>query len=116
MEILERIDLNKLRIQMNFEGQLELEDEKQTMKSSRIGEVGQKRDEDKLSIKEILNIVNSPWEQFLDENDKILKQIWDEILVDPEVTDAFNANNTWDILLNIVKDKFDGVLRQPAFW
>ncbi|MBR2238113.1 MAG: type I restriction endonuclease subunit R [Prevotella sp.] len=107
MEILERIDLNKLRIQMNFEGQLELEDEKQTMKSSRIGEVGQKRDEDKLSIKEILNIVNSPWEQFLDENDKILKQIWDEILVDPEVTDAFNANNTWDILLNIVKDKFD---------
>ena len=107
MELLERIDLNKLRIQMNFEGQLELEDEKQTMKSSRIGEVGQKRDEDKLSIKEILHIVNSPWEQFLDENDKILKQIWDEILVDPEVTDAFNANNTWDILLNIVKDKFD---------
>ena len=107
MEILERIDLNKLRIQMNFEGQLELQDEEQTMKSSRIGDVGQKKDEDKLSIKEILHIVNSPWEQFLDENDKILKQIWDEILVDPEVNDAFNANNTWDILLKIVQDKFD---------
>lgn len=107
MEILERIDLNKLRIQMNFEGQIELQDEEQTMRSSRIGEVGQKRDEDKLSIKEILHIVNSPWEQFLDENDKILKQIWNEILVDPEVNDAFNANNTWDILLKIVKDKFD---------
>jgi len=107
MEILERIDLNKLRIQMSFEGQLELEDEEQTMKSPRIGDVGQKQDDDKLSIKEILNIANSPWEPFLNENDKILKQIWDEILVDPEVVDAFNANNTWDILMNIVKDKFD---------
>ncbi len=107
MEILERIDLNKLRIQMSFEGQLELEDENQTMKSPRIGDVGQKKDDEKASIKEILHIVNSPWEPFLDENDKILKQIWDEILVDPEVVDAFNANNTWDILLNIVKDKFD---------
>ena len=73
------------------------------MKSSRIGEVGKKQDDEKRSIKEILGIINSPWEAFLDENDKILKQIWDEILVDPEVNDAFNANNTWDILLNIVK-------------
>ena len=108
MEILDRIDLNKLRIQMSFEGQLDLEDEQQTLKSSRIGiPDGKKQEEDKLNIKEILDIVNSPWEQFLDENDKILKPIWDEILVDPEVVDAFNANNTWDILLNIVKDKFD---------
>jgi type I restriction enzyme R subunit len=107
MEILERIDLNKLRIQMNFEGQLELEDEEQTLKSSRTGMPGRKQEEDKLNIKEILNLVNSPYEGFLDENDKILKAIWDEILVDPEVVDAFNANNTWDILLNIVKDKFD---------
>ncbi len=107
MEILERIDLDKLRIQLNYDGQLELEDEDQTLKSSRIGDIGKKTDDEKLSIKEILHIVNSPWENFLDENDKILKQIWDEILVDPEVNDAFNANNTWDILLNIVKDKFD---------
>ena len=107
MEILDRIDLDKLRIQMSFEGQLELEDEEQTLQSSRIGDVGQKRDEEKLTVREILNIANSPWDQFLDENDKILKQIWDEILVDPEVNDAFKANNTWDILLNIVKDKFN---------
>ena len=107
MELLERIDLNKLRIQMAFEGQLELEDEEQSLKSSRIGSPGRKQEEEKLNIKEILHLVNSPYEQFLDENDKILKAIWDEILVDPDVVDAFNANNTWDILLNIVKDKFD---------
>ena len=90
MEILERIDLNKLRIQMSYEGQLELKDEEQHLKSSRIGDVGQKQEDEKLSIKEILDIVNSPWEQFLDENDKILKQIWEELLVDPEINDAFN--------------------------
>ncbi len=107
MEILERIDLNKLRIQMSYEGQLELEDEEQHLKSSRIGDVGQKQEDEKLSIKEILDIVNSPWEQFLDENDKILKQIWEELLVDPEINDAFNANNTFDVMINLVKEKFD---------
>lgn len=107
MEILERIDLNKLRIQMNFEGQLQLEDEVQALKSSRIGDVGHKQEEDKLSIKEILDIVNSPWEQFLDENDIILRQIWDELLVDPEINDAFNAQNTFDVMINIVREKFD---------
>ena len=107
MEILELIDLNKLRIQMSYEGQLELEDEEQLLKSSRIGDIGQKQEEDKLSIKEILDIVNSPWEQFLDENDKILKQIWEELLVDPEINDAFNANNTFDVMINLVKEKFD---------
>ena len=107
MEILELIDLNKLRIQMSYEGQLELEDEEQTLQSSRIGDVGKKQDEEKLTIKEILNIANSPWEQFLDENDKILKQIWDELLADPEIIDAFNAQNTWDVMVNIVREKFD---------
>lgn len=107
MEILERIDLNKLRIQMCFEGQLDLEDERQTLKSSRIGDVGRKQEDDKLPIKEILDIVNSPWEQFLDENDKILRQIWEELLVDPEINDAFNAQNTFDVMINIVREKFD---------
>lgn len=107
MEILERIDLNKLRIQMSYEGQLELENEEQTLKSSRIGNVGHPQEDEERTIREILDIVNSPWDQFLDENDVILKQIWDELLVDPEINDAFNAQNTWDVMINIVKDKFD---------
>ena len=107
MEILERIDLDKLRIQMGFEGQLELEDEDQTMTSPRIGDPGSPKDDEKKTIQEILDIANSPWQQFLDENDKILRQIWEELWVDPEVVDAFNANNTYDILINLVRDKFD---------
>lgn len=107
MEIMELIDLDKLRIQMSYEGQLQLEDEEQTLRSSRIGEPGQKRPENELPVAEILNMANSPFAGLLNENDKILRQIWDAILSDPEVVDAFHAGNNYDILINIVREKFD---------
>ena len=107
MEILDLIDLDKLRIQMSYEGQLKLEDEDQTLRSSRIGELGQKKPDNELPVSEILNMANSPFAGMLDENDKILRQIWDAILSDPEVVDAFHAGNSYDILINIVREKFD---------
>lgn len=107
MEILDLIDLDKLRIQMSYEGQLELEDEEQTLHSSRIGEPGQKKPDNELPVSEILDMANSPFAGLLNENDKILRQIWDAILSDPEVTDAFHAGNNYDILINIVREKFD---------
>lgn len=107
MEILDKIDLDKLRIQMNFEGQLELEDEQQQMISSRIGEPGQAQEDERRTIAEILDIANSPFQDLLNENDKILKQIWIEILQDAEVTDAFAAGNSYDALIALVKEKFD---------
>lgn len=107
MEILDLIDLDKLRIQMSYEGQLELKDEEQTLRSSRIGEPGQKRPDNELPVSEILNMANSPFAGLLNENDKVLRQIWDEILSDPEVVDAFHAGNSYDILINIVREKFD---------
>ena len=107
MEILDKIDLDKLRIQMNFEGQLELEDEQQQMVSSRIGEPGQAQEDERRTIAEILDIANSPFQDLLNENDKILKQIWIEILQDAEVTDAFAAGNSYDALIALVKEKFD---------
>ena len=107
MEIMDLIDLEKLRIQMSFEGQLELEDEEQILTSARIGEPGQKRPDQEMSVAEILNMANSPFAGLLNENDKILRQIWDSILSDPEVVDAFHAGNNYDILINIVREKFD---------
>lgn len=43
MELLDMIDLDKLRIQLSFDGTIELEDEPVELKATRIGEVGQKR-------------------------------------------------------------------------
>ena len=49
VDILEHIDLDKLRIQLSFEGQLELEDEEKELSASRIGEPGKKKpDEEKI--------------------------------------------------------------------
>ena len=107
MEILDLIDLDKLRIQLSYEGQLELEDETQILHSSRIGEPGQKKTDNELPVSEILDMANSPFAGLLNENDKILHQIWDAILSDPDVTDAFHAGNNYDILINIVREKFD---------
>lgn len=106
-EIIELVDLDKLRIQLSYEGMLELEDVEIEMKSSRIGDIGQKKDDERKTVAEILDMVNSPFINILDENDKILKQIWDEVLVDPEVTEAFSANNSYDILIQLVREKFD---------
>ena len=107
VDILDHIDLDKLRIQMSFEGQLELEDEEKELSASRIGEPGKKKPDEEKTIKEILHIANEPYAGILDENDKILKQIWESVLVDPEVNEAFRANNTYDNLINLVREKFD---------
>lgn len=106
-EILELIDLDKLRIQLSFDGALELDDEETHLKSPRIGNPGVKKPDEELTVQEILCIANEPYAGFLNENDKILRQVWQEVLTDPDVNDAFRANNSYDILLNIVKEKFD---------
>ena len=54
-----------------------------------------------------MNLANSQFEGLLNENDKILRQIWDAILSDPQVIDAFHAGNNYDILIQIVREKFD---------
>jgi type III restriction enzyme, res subunit len=107
MELVDMIDLDKLRIQLSFEGSIELEDEPTELKASRIGEVGQKKEDEKRTVAELLDMVNSPFADILNENDKIIKQIWDDLLKDPEVIDAARAGNSYDVMINICKQKFD---------
>ena len=59
------------------------------------------------SLKEILDMVNSPYADILNENDGVLRQILQEVAEDPEVNDAFRADNTYDALRSLVKEKFD---------
>lgn len=94
-------------MQLNFDGQLELEDEQTELKSSRIGEPGKKQPDEKKTVAEILDLANSHFAGLLNEPDKVLRQIWDELMVDPDITAAFNASNTWPELMNIVTAKFN---------
>ena len=110
MELLNLIDLDKLRVQLSFEGALKLEDTPKELKATRIGEVGTKKEDEKKSVAELLDMVNSPFAGILNENDKIIKQIWDELMKDPEILDAFRAGNSYDVLMNIVKEKFDDTI------
>ena len=110
MELLDLIDLDKLRIQLSFDGSIKLEDEPVELKATRIGEVGQKKEDKKRTVAELLDMVNSPFANILNENDKIIKQIWEELLKDPEVMDAARAGNSYDVMINICKQKFDDTI------
>ena len=110
MELMGMIDLDKLRIQLSFDGAIELEDNPTELKATRIGEVGQKVEDEKKTVAELLDMVNSPFATILNENDKIIKQIWEELLKDPEVVDAARAGNTHEVMMNICKEKFDATI------
>ena len=113
MELASMIDLDKLRIQLSYEGSIKLVDEPTELKSSRIGEVGLKQEDEKKTIAEILNMVNSPFVGILNENDKIIKQILEELMRSPELADAIRANNSRDVLVNICRQKFDDTIVAP---
>lgn len=110
MELMGLIDLDKLRIQLSFDGAIELEDNPTELKATRIGEVGNKAEDEKKTVAELLDMVNSPFATILNENDKIIKQIWEELLKDPEVVDAARAGNTHEVMMNICKEKFDDTI------
>ena len=113
MELMGMIDLDKLRIQLSFDGAIELEDSPTELKATRIGEVGKKVEDEKKTVAELLDMVNSPFANILNENDKIIKQIWEELLKDPEVMDAARAGNSYDVMVNICKEKFgDAIIDQ----
>lgn len=107
MEILELVDLEKLRIQMSYDGVIKLEDEEAEINSPRMGEPTVMVPDEQRSLKEILDMVNSPYADILNENDVVIRQILQEVAEDPEVNDAFRADNTYDALRSLVKEKFD---------
>ena len=110
MELMNMIDLDKLRIQLSFEGAINLVDSPTKIKPTRIGEVGDRKDTETKTVAELLDMVNSPFAAILNENDKIIKQIWEELLRDPEVLDAARAGNSYDVMMNICKEKFDATI------
>ena len=72
--------------------------------------MGLKQEDEKKTIAEILNMVNSPFVGILNENDKIIRQILEELMRNPELADAIRANNSRDVLVNICRQKFDDTI------
>lgn len=105
MEILEQINLDKLRQQMTFDGSLPLEDEDATLTITTGQDPTKKQEDEKLPLAEILNIVNEPYKDYLTAHDKVVRSVVEEILEDTEIIESFRAGNNADILAKLVYDK-----------
>lgn len=105
MEILDRVDLNKLRLQMIMEGTIALEEDDAELKSSRIGDVKAPAEDEKRSLREILDIVNEPSKGFLDDHDVVLRPLNHMMLTDDQINDAIRANNSYGLLREIFTER-----------
>ena len=107
MELVELVNLDKLRVQLCNEGALELKDEDHRLQASRLAEPPARRPEDELTLKELLDLVNEPYAGILDENDAIIRPIADEVYLETTVREAFYANNSNRDLVDLVYKHVD---------
>lgn len=105
MEILDRVDLNKLRLQMIMEGTIALEDEDAELKSSRIGDVKSPAEDEKRSLREILDIVNEPYKGFLDDHDIVLRPLNHLMLTDEKINEAVRSGNSYGVLRELFSER-----------
>ena len=105
MEILDRVDLNKLRLQMIMEGTIALEEEDAELKSSRIGDVKAPAEDEKRSLREILDIVNEPYKGFLDDHDIVLRPLNHLMLTDEKINEAVRSGNSYGVLRELFSER-----------
>ena len=105
MEILDRVDLNKLRLQMMMEGTIILENEDSELSSSRIGDVKAPPEDEKKSLREILDIVNEPYRGFLDDHDIVLRPLNHLMLTDSSINEAIRSGNSYGVLRELFSER-----------
>lgn len=104
-DLLEKIDLDKYKIQLGEQGIIELDDENGVLKPKNdrnISNTGKEYEE----LTNLLKEINEPYRGFLNENDKLIHHILELMKEDPEVIEAFSAHNTTDVLIDLLKRKF----------
>lgn len=106
LDILERINLDKFKVEERENGSILLQPEDGDLRGGSNDRVGAPKPGDMESLKQLLKEVNEPYKGFLAENDKLIYSILLEVLADPEIQKAFNAQNTVDVLMELVKNKF----------
>lgn len=105
MEILDQINLDKLRQELTYDGALQLEAEDTTLPMTAGQDPTPKQEDEKLPLADILNIVNEPFKDFLTSHDKVIRSLVDEIQEDVEIVEAFRAGNNPDILAKLIYEK-----------
>ena len=107
LDILNRINLEKFRIDESGNGKILLNKEDGELKSGESGRIAPQKPGTLGTLQELLKEVNEPYVGFLQENDKLMYALLLDVLQDSEVVEAFNAQNTADVLIELVKEKFN---------
>ncbi len=105
MEILDRVDLNKLRLQMVMDGTIALKEEDAELSSSRIGDVKAPAEDEKKTLREILDIVNEPYRGFLEDHDIVLRPLHHQMLTDPSINEAVRSGNSYGVLRELFSER-----------
>lgn len=107
LEILEKIDLDKYRVQLAEQGCITLDEEESgQLKAPGIAGVGDSKHEyDTLEV--LLRLMNEPYEGFLTENDQIILELVRQLQEDPDLRRAFSVGNARANIMAQVKNLFE---------
>lgn len=106
LDILNRINLDKFKIEESASGTILLDKEDGNLKSGGDGRVNAPKPGTLGTLQDLLKEINEPYAGFLQENDKLIYSLLLEVLQDEDIQKAFSAQNTVDVLIELVKDKF----------
>jgi len=106
LDILNRVNLDKFKIEEVSSGSIILDNENGYIRSGGDGRVNAPKPGTLGTLQDLLKEINEPYTGFLQENDKLIYSLLIEVLQDKEIQEAFNAQNTVDVLIELVKDKF----------
>ncbi|MCH4183466.1 MAG: type I restriction endonuclease [Prevotella sp.] len=105
MDILNKIDLDKYRVQLSEEGCIKLEGEDSVLTPPKTAGVNSE-EKDYETIESLIHMLNEPYEGFLNENDQIILELVRQMKNDPNLIQSFRASNSVDSLKKLLKDNF----------
>lgn len=105
LDILQKIDLDKYRVQLAEEGCIKVEGSEGGLKPPTAEGVNPAEKEYD-TLEQLIKAINEPYAGFLNENDQIILEIIRQMRNDPELKQAFGVPNSTDSLLKLLKDKF----------
>lgn len=107
VDLLNKIDLSKFRVQVRETGAITLEEADGIIKPTQPGNPSNGGEAEMVTLRDLLSDINEPYAGFLDENDKLLTHLLELLKQDPEVIQAFSAHNTLDMILETLKTRFN---------
>lgn len=107
LDIIERINLDKFKIEEAENGGILLEKNDGDLGGITTGRNGAPQPGEFTTLQQLLKEINEPYQGFLNENDRLIYSLLLEVLADREIQEAFNAQNTVDVLIELVKEKFE---------